>query len=136
VPVSYQRLNINPAHRYSIAVNTNITTAQSFWLGARMVTNFFSEPNADLEPEVRAIIDYLAKKDVKTPTSKDWEMGVELKCHDMNTTELVLAQALAAPARPDQTSSFEIESMGAQSRILQLKSMETRRAKAVAAAHR
>ncbi|KAL8826265.1 MAG: hypothetical protein Q9191_003904 [Dirinaria sp. TL-2023a] len=115
-PVFYHRLKISPGQRYSIVVSTNVTTADSFWLRARMITACFAEENSDLEPEVRAIIHYendnVTRGTFKVPQSKDWDETIEVECRDMNTSELVPVRRVAAPTKVDETfyirSNFEI----------------------------
>lgn len=115
-PVFYHRLHISPGQRYSIIVSANVTTADSFWLRARMVTACFAEENPNLEPEVRAIIQYgndnVTRGTFNVPQSKDWEETIEVECKDMNTSELVPVSPIAAPAKADETfyirSNFEI----------------------------
>lgn len=112
----FHRLNILPAQRYSIILTTNITTADSFWLRARMVMTCFAEENAELQPEVRAIIQYgsspVSGALTVTPTSKDWSEVVELECRDLNTSSLNPVLAQEAPHHADVTvslrSNFEI----------------------------
>ncbi|KAF4539301.1 Multicopper oxidase type 1 [Lasiodiplodia theobromae] len=110
-PAYYHRLNINPAQRYSIVINTNITDRRSFWLRAKMVTGCFAEENANLEEEVRAIIRYTPGGDNEEPTSSDWDDQVDMQCLDMNTTELRPVEEITPPA-PDTTihlrANFEI----------------------------
>jgi FtsP/CotA-like multicopper oxidase with cupredoxin domain len=125
LPSYYHRLNINPAQRYSIVVSTNLTTTDSFWLRARMVTACFAEPNPDMEPEVRAILRYTdghshttkrheehESEPITLPTTQDWSEVVELICKDMNTTELIPIPAIAAPSKADAfyyfRSNFQI----------------------------
>ena len=115
-PVYYHRLNISPGQRYSIVISTHVTTADSFWLRARMVTACFAEENPDMEPEIRAVVQYTNPQNPITPEewpqSKDWTETVELECRDMNTTELVPVKAIAAPPKADEffyiRSNFEI----------------------------
>ena len=121
-PAYYHRLNVNPGQRYSIVLSTNVTTAESFWLRARMVTHCFAEPNRDLEPEIRAIINYvpetssiiagLAHAIPQVPQSVDWSDVIELVCKDMNTSELVSLPQIAAPPKADAffylRANFEI----------------------------
>lgn len=112
----FHRLSILPAQRYSIVVTTNITTADSFWLRARMITTCFAEENEELQPEVRAIIQYGSSSAsgalTVTPVSKDWSEVVELECRDMNTSSLHPVVAQEAPHNADVTvplrSNFEI----------------------------
>ncbi|KAK5123397.1 hypothetical protein LTR85_002829 [Meristemomyces frigidus] len=114
MPVNYHRLNINPAQRYSVVINTAVANADAFWLRARMITKCFTDPPKTLDPEVRAIVRY-STSSVSTeelPNSIDWEEKLELECSDMNTTELAPVQAIAAPAEADAffyfRSNFEI----------------------------
>ncbi|MCJ1379848.1 hypothetical protein MMC17_002951 [Xylographa soralifera] len=107
-PVYYHRLNINPGQRYSIVLSTDMTTAESFWLRARMITDCFAERNADLISEVRAIVQYSQEKiryigglSDQPPSSLDWPESIEQVCKDMNTTELVPTMVTAAPANAD-----------------------------------
>lgn len=114
-PVYYHRLNINPGQRYSIVVSTNITTADSFWMRARMVTACFAEENENMEAEVRAIVRYDRSNQLMEghlPQSVDWSEVVELICKDMNATEFVPVAAAAAPNTADSflylRANFEI----------------------------
>ena len=121
-PAYYHRLNINPGQRYSIVLSTNITSAESFWLRARMVTHCFAEPNPDLEPEIRAIVSYVPEKlsianvlaytIPQIPESVDWSDVIELICKDMNTSELVPLPQIPAPPKADAffylRANFEI----------------------------
>ena len=115
-PVYYHRLNISPGQRYSIIVSTNVTTADSFWLRARMVTACFAEETPDMEAEVRTIVQYrngnATRAIPKAPQSKVWHEAIELECKDMNTSELVPVKPIAAPDKADETfylrSNFEI----------------------------
>ena len=117
-PAYYHRLNISPGQRYSIVISPEIRKRNSFWMRARMVTTCFAEENPYLEPEIRAIIQYTLTaptephEAVETPDSNDWSEVVELECKDMNTTELVPADPIPAPAKVDAfyylRSNFEI----------------------------
>lgn len=120
-PAYYHRLNISPGQRYSVVISSNLTSASSFWMRARMITACFAEPNPNLEPEVRAIIRYTqsdgaarseSREALGLPKSKDWSDVAELICKDMNTTELIPTQAVSAPrnanARFYLRSNFEI----------------------------
>lgn len=120
-PAYYHRLNISPGQRYSVVVSTNITSASSYWMRARMVTTCFAEPNPNLEPEVRAVIRYTqsdspvrskSREALRIPQSKDWNDVVELVCKDMNTTELIPTKAVPAPRNANAffylRSNFEI----------------------------
>lgn len=120
-PVYYHRLNINPGQRYSVVVSTNITTADSFWMRARMVAACFAEEKENMEAEVRAIVRYdrgnhSMESALDTlnslPQSVDWSEVVELICKDMNTTEFVPVAAATAPTTADSffylRANFEI----------------------------
>ncbi|OJD35382.1 multicopper oxidase [Diplodia corticola] len=115
VPAYHHRLNIHPAQRYSIVVNTNITDRTSFWLRAKMVTACFAEENPNLEEEVRAIVQYTpasGKADAADqPSSTDWDDRVDMQCLDMNTTELQPVEKMTPPP-PDTLiylrANFEI----------------------------
>ena len=107
-PVYYHRLNINSGQRYSVVLSTNITTAESFWLRARMITDCFAERNANLIPEVRGIVQYSrdeprnnSGQTPELPNSLDWPEAIEQICRDMNTTELVPVMVAAAPEKAD-----------------------------------
>ncbi|OMP82501.1 Laccase-2 [Diplodia seriata] len=106
-PAYYHRLNINPAQRYSIVINTNITDRNSFWLRAKMVTACFAEENPNLDEEVRAIVQYThgtGDIDTAEPSSTDWNDRVDMQCLDMNTTELRPVESIAPP--PPDTSIY------------------------------
>lgn len=57
-PEPFHRLNILPAQRYSVLVDANATSADAFWLRARMLTRCFAAPNPRLDPEIRAVVRY------------------------------------------------------------------------------
>jgi hypothetical protein len=106
LPYYINRLKINSAQRYSLVVSTNITTSDSFWLRARMVSDCFSNifPNPNLIPDINVVIRYRAEPEklyINTPptlpTSKDWGMTIEQICRDLNTTKLVPVPAIPAP---------------------------------------
>ncbi|KAL7790938.1 multicopper oxidase domain-containing protein [Trichoderma ceciliae] len=90
-PEPFHRLNILPAQRYSIILETNVTTADAFWMRARMVTLCFATKNRRLQPETRAVIRYMSP-DTKAldsePTSKDWPDAIEVTCRDLNVSAL------------------------------------------------
>ncbi|KAL7819640.1 multicopper oxidase domain-containing protein [Trichoderma gracile] len=93
-PEPFHRLNILPAQRYSVIVETNVTTADAFWMRARMVTHCFTTKNPLLKSEMRAIMRYNssedtpAHKEIKDPTSKDWPDAIEVICRDLNVSAL------------------------------------------------
>lgn len=115
-PVSYHRLNINPAQRYSVIFHTNNSGSDSFRMRARMITTCFAEPNPYMAGEVNGIVHYNALGDsiqaTTLPDTKDWGEAQALECRDLNTTELVPVEVKAAPAKADQffylRANFEI----------------------------
>lgn len=115
LPVNYHRISINPAQRYSVVVDAGISTADAFWLRARMVTTCFTDPPANLQTEVRAVVRYARESENPSddmPTSKDWADMPEIDCKDMNITELRPVEANQAPQKTDAffylRSNFEI----------------------------
>ncbi|KAK4079138.1 CAZyme family AA1 [Trichoderma harzianum] len=91
-PEPFHRLNILPAQRYSVMLETNVTTADTFWMRARMVTHCFTTKNPRLQPEMRAILQYSSSEskalDKEEPTSKDWPEAIEVICRDLNVSAL------------------------------------------------
>lgn len=105
-PEPFHRLNILPAQRYSIVVETNVTSngstgpSAAYWLRAKMVTRCFADKNPYLEAETRAIIRYVDPEELQdnveqltayeqvVPTSEDWGDAVEVICRDLNTSAL------------------------------------------------
>ena len=112
VPAQETSLMISPAQRYSMVINANQSTGDSFWLRARMVTHCWKEPNlpgagAD---EVKAIIHYASKSHhkhtkglVAQPSSRNWNQHMEIQCKDMNTTSYVPASYEPAPTVADHS---------------------------------
>lgn len=99
-PEPFHRLNILPAQRYSIVVETNVTTSDAYWLRARMVTHCFTTRNKRLDPEIRGIIRYISpssKPLLSDPKSKDWSESIEVVCRDLNTSALHPVQHIAPP---------------------------------------
>lgn len=106
------RLMISPAQRYSVIVNTNQTTGDSFWLRAKMVTHCWKD--ADLPghgaDEAKAILQY-AFHDQKNaangprsePSSKNWDDGMNVECKDMKTTSYVPAAFEPPPPVADHS---------------------------------
>ena len=116
-PVSYHRLNINPAQRYSVIINTNVHTSDSFWMRARMITQCFTDPPRTLQTDVMGIVHYVSNESTladheSVPNSVDWTERLDMECKDMNTTELRPASIIPAPADADAffylRSNFEI----------------------------
>ncbi|KAK6530948.1 hypothetical protein TWF281_007779 [Arthrobotrys megalospora] len=123
VPNPYHKLSINVAQRYSAVVHANSTDASAFWLRARMINHCFSDPEAVVEAEVRAIIQYTNKKpkeDLPVPTATNtgqllptttpWDHEIAVVCQDLDG-KLEPATPLIAP-EPDQLfylrSNFQI----------------------------
>lgn len=112
IPAYDTRMMISPAQRYSMIINTNQTTSDSFWLRAKMVTHCWKEPDlpgpgAD---EVRAAIHYSAPRPKKSanaeksiPNSRAWSQGMEVQCKDMNTTSYVPVTSDPAPVVADHS---------------------------------
>ncbi|KAL0942929.1 l-ascorbate oxidase [Colletotrichum truncatum] len=109
-PAPFHRLNILPAQRYSVAIDTNVTTKDAFWMRARMITHCFAEENPNLDPEVRGIIRYsetqtgAAAGALAEPKSKSWGDAIDVDCRDLDTTTLRPVEARAAP--PTTSSMF------------------------------
>ncbi|UNI14665.1 hypothetical protein JDV02_001269 [Purpureocillium takamizusanense] len=103
-PEPFHRLNILPAQRYSIVVETNLTTAGAFWLRARMVAHCFTSDNPRLQTEVRGIVRYISPNtgplDAE-PKSKNWEDAIEVICRDLNTTALHPVKHVTPPPADD-----------------------------------
>jgi FtsP/CotA-like multicopper oxidase with cupredoxin domain len=114
IPVKYHRLNISPAQRYSVIISSNVTSADTFWLRARMITNCFTDPPKTLQSDTFAVVRYADGEDSEDgePKSNDWEEQLAQDCKDMNTTELVPVETQSASSEPDAVfylrSNFEI----------------------------
>ncbi|KAK1633952.1 multicopper oxidase [Colletotrichum phormii] len=108
-PEPFHRLNILPAQRYSVVIETNVTTTDSFWLRARMVTHCFARENPWLDSEVKGIVRYAVADlsgiknahkvapELSEPQSKSWDEAIDVDCRDMNTTLLRPLDAIPAP---------------------------------------
>ncbi|RGP69195.1 hypothetical protein FLONG3_7831 [Fusarium longipes] len=99
-PEPVHRLNILPAQRYSVVLETNVTTSSSFWMRARMVTHCFKNENEKLEAETKAIVRYQSPAKSKlegSPTSKDWPDAIEVICRDLNTSALRPVETISPP---------------------------------------
>ncbi|KAI4739929.1 putative multicopper oxidase, type 1 [Aureobasidium sp. EXF-12298] len=115
-PINYHRLNINPAQRYSVVVHTDKREKTSFRMRARMITHCFAEPNPYMADSVHGIVQYSGISEPmvahELPNTIDWDEAIGLECKDLNTTELVPVQVVAAPTKPDAffylRSNFEI----------------------------
>ncbi|KAF4988003.1 hypothetical protein FGRMN_10051 [Fusarium graminum] len=113
-PEPVHRLNILPAQRYSIVLETNVTSSSTFWMRARMVTHCFKNKNIHLQAETRAVIRYADhNKGIPPgePTSKEWPDAIEVVCRDLNTSALRPVEVISPP-RADETiilrANFEI----------------------------
>ncbi|VUC24469.1 unnamed protein product [Clonostachys rosea] len=103
-PEPFHRLNIMPAQRYSVILETNATTAESYWMRARMVTHCFTTENDRLESEIRAIMRYSSPNTQLSeaePASKDWPEVIEVVCRDLNTSLLHPVHSMTPPAADD-----------------------------------
>ena len=113
-PEPFHRLNVLPAQRYSIIVETNVTTTDAFWLRTRMVSQCFATHNERLETELHGIVRYISdssKALISDPTSKDWPDSAEITCRDLNTSLLHPVQHVALPPADDFVilrANFEI----------------------------
>ncbi|KPM38272.1 hypothetical protein AK830_g8298 [Neonectria ditissima] len=113
-PEPFHRLNILPAQRYSVVIETNVTSASTFWMRSRMVTHCFTRPNEHLQPEIRAIIRYTSAESepsVDEPTSREWPEAIEVICRDLNTSLLHPVEAVTPPPADDFVilrANFEI----------------------------
>jgi FtsP/CotA-like multicopper oxidase with cupredoxin domain len=113
-PEPIHRLNILPAQRYSIVLETNVTSSSVFWMRARMVTHCFKNENDRLQAETRAVIRYTGQDKqlaLEEPTSKEWPDAIEVICRDLNTSTLQPVEAISPP-QADETiilrANFEI----------------------------
>ncbi|KAG5988271.1 hypothetical protein E4U43_004791 [Claviceps pusilla] len=103
-PEPFHRLNILPAQRYSIVLETNVTAHETYWLRARMVSRCFTTKNKRLKSELRGVIRYISpttKALKEDPTSKDWPESVEVICRDLNTSSLIPVQPVTPPPADD-----------------------------------
>ncbi|KAG6044562.1 hypothetical protein E4U39_003220 [Claviceps sp. Clav50 group G5] len=103
-PEPFHRLNILPAQRYSIILETNVTAHNAYWLRARMVSRCFTTKNPRLEAELRGIVRYISpttKPLTDEVHSTDWPDTVEVICRDLNTSTLVPVQTLTPPPADD-----------------------------------
>ncbi|RMY97027.1 hypothetical protein D0864_04948 [Hortaea werneckii] len=116
-PISYHRLNINPAQRYSVVINTDVQTSTQFWMRGRMITQCFTDPEKTLQTDVMGIVQYVSNESATAdqgilPNSVDWKEKLAMECKDMNTTELRPANITSVPADADAffylRSNFEI----------------------------
>ncbi|KAJ3520015.1 hypothetical protein NM208_g13896 [Fusarium decemcellulare] len=114
-PEPFHRLNVMPAQRYSVVLETNVTASQpAFWMRARMVTHCFKRDNQYLQPEIRAILRYTSpdsKPSTDKPTSKEWSDAIEVICRDLNTTVLRPVESISPPLADDFVvlrANFEI----------------------------
>ncbi|KAI5459124.1 Cupredoxin [Mariannaea sp. PMI_226] len=113
-PEPFHRLNILPAQRYSVVVESNVTTASAFWMRARMVTHCFRKENKYLKPEIRAIMRYTSPEkqlSLDPPKSKDWPEAIEIICRDLNTSALEPVVPISPPPADDYVflrANFEI----------------------------
>ncbi|KAM0717504.1 hypothetical protein Q7P37_007356 [Cladosporium fusiforme] len=110
-PMSYHRLNISPAQRYSVVLRSNASSADTFWLRARMVTSCFSDIPKTLQADTYAVVRY-EEGALAEPTSQDWAEKLSQDCKDLNVTELTPVEEIEVSADPDAVfylrSNFEI----------------------------
>ena len=99
-PEPFHRLNILPAQRYSIVVETNVTTSDAYWLRAKMITHCFKGKNHRLQSEIRAIVRYTSpdsEPHAPSPHSMEWSDAIEVVCRDLNTSALHPVQRVTPP---------------------------------------
>ncbi|KAF4951455.1 hypothetical protein FSARC_12910 [Fusarium sarcochroum] len=99
-PEPIHRLNVLPAQRYSVVLETNVTSSSAFWMRARMVTHCFKNENERLQAETKAIIRYKSQDtptSPENPTSKEWPDAIEVICRDLNTSALRPVEAITPP---------------------------------------
>jgi FtsP/CotA-like multicopper oxidase with cupredoxin domain len=110
VPAYESSLMISPAQRYSVVINTAQTTADSFWLRARMVSHCWKDPSlpGGGANEAKAIVRYTSNKvrspkviDLPTTQSSNGDFAVQ--CRDMNTTSYVPASFEPPPEVADHS---------------------------------
>ncbi|KAF3927359.1 Laccase-2 [Orbilia brochopaga] len=126
VPTPYHKLHINVAQRYSVIVHANSTDADRFWLRAKMINHCFSNPEANVETEVKAVVQYTAppkwrklgklpgkletEQLKELPTSLPWNETSAVICKDEDGA-MVPSVPITAP-EPDVLyylrSNFEI----------------------------
>jgi FtsP/CotA-like multicopper oxidase with cupredoxin domain len=111
-PAYENSLMISPAQRYSLILNTNQSTADTFWLRGRMISHCWKNPSlpgpgAD---EVKAIIRYTTRSRAKSskalitqPSSRASHHEYAVQCRDMNTTSYIPVNFEPAPAVADRT---------------------------------
>ncbi|KAM0431334.1 hypothetical protein ACHAPT_005308 [Fusarium lateritium] len=114
-PEPFHRVNILPAQRYSVVLETNVSSSSSaFWMRARMATHCFKTENERLQPEIRATIRYTSPSSetpLGEPTSKEWSEAIEVICRDLNTTALRPVESISPPPADDfivLRANFEI----------------------------
>ncbi|KAG6007274.1 hypothetical protein E4U21_006192 [Claviceps maximensis] len=103
-PEPFHRLNILPAQRYSIILETNVTTHGAYWLRTRMVSRCFTTKNRRLRTELHGVVRYISPTTTaltEDPTSKDWPDAVEVVCRDLNTSSLVPIHQVTPPTADD-----------------------------------
>ncbi|RDA94168.1 hypothetical protein CP533_6630 [Ophiocordyceps camponoti-saundersi (nom. inval.)] len=112
-PEPFHRLNILPAQRYSIILETNVTTAnEAFWLRARMVAHCFTTKNSRLQAELWSVVRYVSPdktavdddhddEDEDEPHSKEWPEAIEVICRDLNTSTLRPVKPVEPPPADD-----------------------------------
>ncbi|KAL4728215.1 hypothetical protein ACLX1H_004957 [Fusarium chlamydosporum] len=99
-PEPIHRLNILPAQRYSVVLETNATSGTAFWMRARMVTHCFKNENERLQSETKAVIRYQSPDEKASngkPISKEWPDAIEVICRDLNTSSLRPVEVISPP---------------------------------------
>lgn len=114
--VRFHRLHILPAQRCSVVLSTNVSSQDSYWMRARMVTHCFGEDNPRMQEEVRAIVQFTSAREVtnliEPPAGRDWPDVIETECRDLNLSLLYHTILDSPPESADATvflrANFEI----------------------------
>ncbi|EDU40135.1 Multicopper oxidase [Pyrenophora tritici-repentis] len=102
VPVGVHRVNIAPAQRYSVVLTPPEKGDRVlYWMRARVFTHSFAYEEAELQEEVRGVVEYRQGFDGggegDIPESRDWSDIIDVECKDLNTSTLVPVAAIPAP---------------------------------------
>lgn len=107
-PVQLHRLPIHVAQRYSVVVDTNLSTTTNYWLRAEMVTGCFTGDNPVLDPVTKAVVSYSGNTTiVPSNESIGWsDTSLVMTCQDMD--EKMLVPAVQKPP-PPATAMWRID---------------------------
>jgi FtsP/CotA-like multicopper oxidase with cupredoxin domain len=102
LPSPSNRIKINPAQRYSVIINTNVTTTDTFWLRLRLIDDCFSGGNTpfsnpNIINNMKGIVRYSSSTNTSAlPTTEPWGQAIEQECTDMDIP-FVPVPAIVAP---------------------------------------